>query len=114
MPEIVSDRSMMVQVECLHTVLFPRALYRPTMKCRQVCRPSYISKALREVLFCCSVKFWYLQESWFLVVCALHLSAADWSWPAWNQSFAWFGVADPVDWFALFFAVSYAGFLVGF
>ena len=29
--------SMMVQVECLHTVLCPRMLYRPTMRCR----PSY-------------------------------------------------------------------------
>ena len=57
MPEIVSDRSMMVQVECLHTVLIPKALYRPTMRCRQMCRPSHISKALGGVFFCYGAKF---------------------------------------------------------
>ena len=64
MPEIVYVyRSMMVQVECLQTLLFPKVLYRPTMRCRQVCRPSHISKTLGGVLFCCSTNFWYLHGS---------------------------------------------------
>ena len=66
MPKFVSDRPMMVQVECLHIVLFPKVLYRPTIWCRQVCRPSYILKVPGEVLFHCSVKFWCLQEIGFL------------------------------------------------
>ena len=33
------------QVECFYTVLFPNALYRPTIKCRQVWRPSHTLKA---------------------------------------------------------------------
>ena len=93
--DCLSDRSMMVQVECLHTALFPKALYRPTMRCRQVCRPSHISKALGGVLFHCSMKFQYLHGSWFLVH-APHLSEAGWSWPAWDPSFTGSGVANPV------------------
>ena len=93
----MSDRSMMVQVECLHTVLFPKALDRPTMRCRQVCRPSHILKALGGVLFCHSAQFWYLHRSWFLVVCALHLCGAGWSWPAWDPSFPMSRAADPVN-----------------
>ena len=84
---LVSDRSMMVQVECLHNVPFTKTLFRPTIRCRQVCRPSHISQALGEVLFCCSVTFWYLHESWFLVIHLLHLSGAGWSWPAWDSWF---------------------------
>ena len=79
MQEIVSERFRMVQVECLHTVLFPKTLYRPTIRCRQVCRPSHTLKAPGVVLLYCSVKFWYLQGNWFLVMCVLCLSGAGWS-----------------------------------
>ena len=32
----MSDRLRMFQVECLNTVLFPKSLYRLTIRCRQV------------------------------------------------------------------------------
>ena len=73
------DRSKLAQVECLHTVLFSKALYRPTIRCGQVCRPSHILKAQGVVLFHCSVKFQYLHGNWFLVMHVLHLSGAGWS-----------------------------------
>ena len=75
----VFDRFKMFQVECLYTVLSQKALYRPTIRGRQVWRPSHISKASGEVLFHCSAKFWHLHGSWFLVVHVLCLSGAGWS-----------------------------------
>ena len=63
-----------------------KVLYRPTIRCRQVCRLSHTSKASGVVLFHCSVKLWYLHGSWFLVVHVL--SGAGWSWPARDPSFA--------------------------
>ena len=69
----------------------------PTMRCRQVCRPSHILKALGGVLFHHSVKFQYLHGSWFLVVHAFSLSGAGQSWPAWDPSFAWSGAANLID-----------------
>ena len=74
----MSNRFMMVQVECFHTVLFPKALYRITIRCRQVCRPSHTSKAPGVVLFYCSLKFQYPHGSWFLVMHVLFLSGAGW------------------------------------
>ena len=97
---------MMVQVECLHTVLFPKALYRPTLRCRQVWRPPHILEAPGGVLFYCSSKFQYLHGSWFLVVHALCLGGAGWSWPAWDHFICQVWGGQPgllwVDWFMLF------------
>ena len=44
------------QVECLYTVLFPKALYRPTLRCRQVWRLSHTLKAqLGGILLKCEI-----------------------------------------------------------
>ena len=67
------------QVECSYTVPFPKPLYRPIIRYRQVWRLFHTSKAPWVVVFCWSAKFWYLYGSWFLIVCALHLSGAGWS-----------------------------------
>ena len=61
----------------------PKSIVRPTVRCRQVWRPSYILKALGRGYFHCSVKFQYLHGSLFLIVHALCLSGAGWSWSAW-------------------------------
>ena len=113
----VSDRSMIVQVECLHIVFFPKALYRHVYEVQTGVQTSHILKALGGVLFHCSAKFWYLHGSWFLVVHALHLSAAGWSWPAWDPSFADCSLGQltqsTLGWpVCAVLVASYAGFLV--
>ena len=74
------------QVECFYTVLFPKALYKPTIKCRQVWRLSHTLQVPGLVAFHWSAKFWYLHGSWVLIVHALHWNGAGWSWPAWELS----------------------------
>ena len=87
----------MVQIECLHTVFPTKMLYRHDMMCRQMHRPTNISKAPGRTLFCHNAKFWYFHRSWFLIFLELHHSGTGVSSSAWSPSSTESGLVGPVD-----------------
>ena len=64
------------KVECVHTVLSQKMVYRQDMPWKQIHRPTNVSKMLDRLVSVSKLKFWYLHGSWFWVVCVLHLSGA--------------------------------------
>ena len=67
-------RSMIIWIECLHTIFLKKAMYIYNIIWKQPHRPMWIPKAPEMMSLHCSAKFWYIFRSWFLVDLELHLS----------------------------------------
>ena len=70
---LVSGRPVRVQIECLHTVLPTRTVYRHNRIWRQMHMPTHMLKVQGRVSFYYAAKFWYLNGSWFLILLELSL-----------------------------------------
>ena len=87
----------MVQVEYLHTVFPTKTVYRHDTMCRQMQRPTHISKVQGRMSFCHTAKFQYPSGSWFLIFLELCLSGEGTSSSlAWSPSSLESGLVDPV------------------
>ena len=91
----VSSKPVMVGIKCFYTVFPMKMLYMHDMMCRQMHRPTHISKTLGRMLFCHKAKLWYLHGSWFLIFLELHLSEVGTSSSAWSSSSVESGLVNP-------------------
>ena len=92
---VVLHRHVVVLVECIHTVLLQKMVYRQNTTWRQIHRPIHASQMPDGLLPASKLKFQYLHRSQFWVFCTLHLSGAGWSRVPWGVLPAACGVTIP-------------------
>ena len=92
---VVLSRQGVEQVECVHTVLTQKMVYKQDSICRQIHRPTNASQMPDGLVSASKPKFWYLHRTQFQVVHVLHLSGAGWSRLPWNMLPAAFDVTVP-------------------
>ena len=92
---VVLSRHVMKYIECIHTVLLQKMVYRQDMTWRQIHRPTNATQKLDRLVSASKLKFWYLHRSQFWVVHVPHLSGAGWSKLPWGVLPGALDMTDP-------------------